>query len=156
MGSIAAPRGGATQYDHHMEISDIKRRVVDTIERSRRRAAERRTHVDEATRAYAAFLDARAVPVLKQIAQVLRAEGFSFTVFTPAGSVRLMSDRAAEDYIELALDTSGDKPTVAGRTSRSRGRRVVEAEHVLGDPSALTEEDIVAFVLKSLEPLVER
>ena len=139
-----------------MEISDIKRRVVETIERARRLAGERRTRVDEATREYDAFLDRIAIPVFKQVANVLRAEGHMFTVFTPGGSVRLMSDRATEDYVELELDTSGDEPAVSGHTSRSRGRRVVESEGPIGPPASLTEEDVLSFVLKSIEPLVER
>ena len=139
-----------------MEISDIKRRVVETIERARRRAGERRTRVDEATREYDAFLDRIAIPVFKQVANVLRAEGHMFTVFTPGGSVRLMSDRAAEDYVELELDTSGDEPAVSGHSSRSRGRRVVESEGPIGPPASLTEEDVLSFVLKSIEPFVER
>jgi hypothetical protein len=139
-----------------MEISDIKRRVVETIERARRQAAGRRTRHDEAAREYEAFLDRTAIPVFKQVSNVLRAEGFAFTVFTPGGSVRLMSDRSTEDYIELVLDTSGDEPLVSGHTGRSRGRRVVESERPLGPPAALTENDVLSFVLKALEPLVER
>ena len=139
-----------------MEISDIKRRVVETIERARRRAAELRTRHDRAAREYDTFLDQMAIPVFKQVSNVLRAEGFVFTVFTPGGSVRLMSDRSSEDYIELALDTSGDEPLVSGHTSRSRGRRVVESERPIGPPATLTENDVLSFVLKALEPLVER
>ena len=139
-----------------MEISDIKRRVVETIERARRQAAERRTRHDEAAREYETFLDQTAIPVFKQVSNVLRAEAFVFTVFTPGGSVRLMSDRSTEDYIELALDTSGDEPVVSGHTGRSRGRRVVESEQPIGPPAALTENDVLSFVLKALEPLVER
>jgi hypothetical protein len=67
-----------------------------------------------------------------------------------------MSDRAAEDYIELVLDTSGDEPVVSGHASRARGRRVVESERPLGVPSALTEDDVLGFILGALEPLVER
>ena len=139
-----------------MEISDVKRRVIDTIERAKRRAAERRTRVDEAAREYEAFLDQRAIPVFRQVANVLRVEGFMFTVFTPGGSVRLMSDRAAEDYIELAFDATGDEPVVSGHASRGRGRRVLESERPIGPPAALTEDDVLSFVLKALEPLVER
>jgi len=139
-----------------MEISDIKRRVLDTIDRARRLAAERRARNDEAAREYETLLDRTAVPIFKQVAAVLRAEGFVFTVFTPGGSVRLMSDRATEDYIELALDTSGTEPLVIGHTSRSRGRRVVESEQSIGPPTTLTENDVLSFVLKALEPLVER
>ncbi len=138
-----------------MEISDVKRRVVETIERARRLSGERRTRIDEAAREYEAFLDRIAIPVFKQVANVLRAESYPFTVFTPGGSVRLMSDRAAEDYVELELDTTGE-PVVTGRASRSRGRRVIESERPIGSPATLTEEDVLSFVLKSLEPLVER
>ena len=142
-----------------MEISDIKRRVVETIERARRHAAGRRTRNDEAAREYETFLNQTAIPVFKQVSNVLRAEGFVFTVFTPGGtvgSVRLMSDRSAEDYIELSLDTSGEEPVVSGHTGRSRGRRVIETENAIGPPAALTEDDVLSFVLKALEPLVER
>ena len=139
-----------------MEISDIKRRVVETIERARQQAAERRVRTDEATREYTTFLDRVAIPVFKQIANVLRSEGYPFTVFTPGGSVRLMSDRTAEDYVEIALETGDVDPIVTGHASRSRGRRVIESEHPLGPPAALTEDDVVSFVLKALAPLVER
>jgi hypothetical protein len=139
-----------------MEISAVKRSVTDTIERARRRAGERRARADEAGRAYDRFLDAIAVPLFRQVANVLRADGYLFTVFTPAGSVRLMSDRHAEDFIELLLDTTGERPIVVGHVSRSRGRRVDETDRDLGDPAGITEEDLLAFLLKELEPFVER
>ena len=139
-----------------MEISDIKRRVVETIERARRQSAERRIRHDEAAREYDTFLERTAIPVFKQVSSVLRAEGLLFTVFTPGGSVRLMSDRSTEDYIELVLDTSGDEPVVSGHTGRSRGRRVVESERPIGPPATLTENEVLSFVLKALAPLVER
>jgi hypothetical protein len=142
-----------------MEISDVKRRVVETIERARRQAADRRTRHDEAAREYETFLNRIAIPLFKQVSNVLRAEGFAFTVFTPGGgaaNVRLMSDRAAEDYIELSLDTSGEEPVVSGHAGRSRGRRVIESEDAIGPPASVTENDVLSFVLKALEPLVER
>ena len=139
-----------------MEISAVKRSVSDTIERARRRAGERRARADEAGRAYDRFLDAIAVPLFRQVANVLRADGYLFTVFTPAGSVRLMSDRHAEDFIELMLDTTGERPMVVGHVSRSRRRRVDETDRDLGDPAGIAEEDLLAFLLTELEPFVER
>ena len=138
-----------------MEIAEVRKRMLATIERAKREAAERRTRVDAAARAYETFLDRIAVPLFKQVGNVLRAEGFSFTVFTPGGSVRLMSDRGADDYIELTLDSSGE-PLVIGHTSRARGRRVVETEQALGAPEALTEDDVLAFILQTIGPLVQR
>jgi hypothetical protein len=141
-----------------MEISDVRRRIVETIDRAKRAAVERRARADRAGRDYERFLEDVAVPLFRQVHNVLRAHGYSFTVFTPGGGVRLMSDRSSEDFIELALDTSGSEPCVVGHTSRSRGRRVIETEHVVGsgDPAELSEEVVLAFLARELEPFVER
>ena len=139
-----------------MEIADVKRQVLDTIDRAKRRAVSRRARMDEVTRVYAAFLDRTAVPVFRQSSSVRRSEKYLFNVATPGGSVRLMSDRDAEDYIELALDVSGDDPGVVIHTKRSRGRRVLDSERVIGDPSSLTEADVLVAALKELELFVDR
>jgi hypothetical protein len=139
-----------------MEIADVRKRIYSTIERAKQRAAERRGRGDEAARAYSTFLDTIAVPLFRQVANVLKSEGYMFTVFTPSGSVRLMSDRTAEDFVELTLDTTGDAPHVVGHTSHSRGRRVTENERPIGSPDALTEADVLDFLVKELEAFVER
>jgi hypothetical protein len=139
-----------------MEIADIRRRINATIERAKQRAAERRTRTDEAARAYSTFLDTIAVPMFRQIANVLRAESYPFGVFTPSGSVKLVSDRTAEDSIEILLDTSGDEPRVIGHTTRSRGGRVIESERPVGNPATLTEGELLDFLMTELETLVGR
>jgi NADPH:quinone reductase-like Zn-dependent oxidoreductase len=141
-----------------MEISLVRQRVLETMDYAKKSAAERRIRTDQAGREYDVFLDRVAIPLFRQVANVLRAEGYQFTVFTPGGSVRLTSDRAAEDYVEIALDTAGDQPRVIGHSSRARGRRVIESERPIAErtPAELTEEDVIAFVLKELEPFVER
>jgi hypothetical protein len=142
-----------------MEISDVRKRVLETLDRAKRSAAERRARADEAGREFDAFLNQIAVPLFRQVASALRPEGHTFTVFTPGGSVRLMSDRSQEDYIELSLETSGPVPQVIGHVSRARGRRVRESEVALADGksiAALTEDDVLRFVLRELEPFVER
>jgi len=141
-----------------MEIADVRKRVLETIDRAKRAAAERRARADEASREYEAFLDRVAVPIFRQLANVLRAHRYPFNVFTPGGSVRLMSEKTAEDYIELFLDSSGDTPHVVGRASRSRGHRVIERERPIGARPVheLTEDDVLEFVLKELEPFVEK
>ena len=139
-----------------MEISEVRKRILQTIDRAKQQVAERRVRNDEATRAFGPFLDAIAVPLVRQVAQVLRAEERPFNVFTPSGSVRLMSDRSSEDFIELFLDTSGDQPQVVGRTRRGRGHRVLESEETLGAPGDLSEDDVLTFLLKGLEGFVER
>ena len=83
-----------------------RRRLTETIERAKKQAAERRESGDQAARDFDVFLQKVAVPLFRQVANALKSDGYAFTVFTPSGSVRLMSDRNAEDYIELTLDAS--------------------------------------------------
>jgi hypothetical protein len=139
-----------------METSDIRKRLNQTIERAKRQAAERRARGDDAARAFETFLSTIAVPLFRQVANILRSDGYLFNVFTPSGTVRLMSDRTAEDFIELSLDTVVDQPQVVGRTSHARGRRVLVSERAIGEPGELTEEAVLEFLLKELEAFVER
>ena len=139
-----------------MEISTVRKRLTETIERAKKQAAGRRGRNDQASRDFEVFLQKIAVPLFRQVANALKADGYMFTVFTPSGSVRLMSDRAAEDYIEISLDTADDPPRVMGQISRNRGRRVIDAERAIGAPDTLTEDEVLEFLLKELEAFVER
>lgn len=142
-----------------MDIAEVRKRVRQTIDRARRRAAARRAEKEAAEQEYERFLTRVAVPLLRMVATALVAEGFSFQVFTPAGTVRLASGRSGEDFIELAFDASGERPMVVGRVSRGRGRHKLTVERPLRDDvsiSALTEEDVLQFVLEELGPFVER
>lgn len=141
-----------------METSLVRKRIQDVIEGAKRASAERRARNDAAQREYERFLDQVAVPLFKQIAGSLKASGLPFTVFTPSGSVRLMSDRSSDDFIELTLDTSGDRPAVIGHSSRARGRRIVESERPVA-PIAVGEiEDshLLDYMAQELGPFVER
>jgi hypothetical protein len=141
-----------------MEVSEVRKQVLAAIERSKRAAAERRARNDEAEREYPSFLSRVAVPMFRQVASALKAEGHHFTVFTPSGGVRLMSDRSSDDFIELSLDTSGEQPVVLGHVKRARGGRVLESEHPIasGPIGELTDEHVLAFLVKELEPFVDR
>lgn len=139
-----------------METSELRKRVNATIERAKRRNADRRALVDEAGRDFDQFLTQTAIPLFRQVVNVLRAEGYAFNIFTPSGSVRVMSERHAEDYVEVLLDTSGETPQVVGHASYSRARRIIESERSIGTPADVTEDDLLAFVLTGLEPLVEK
>ena len=139
-----------------MEISLVRRRLTETIERAKKQAADRRGRGDAAARDFEVFLQKIAVPLFRQIANALKADGYAFTVFTPSGSVRLMSDRAAEDYIELTLDAAANPPQVVGQVSRTRGRRVIDAERPIGAPDTLTEDQLLDFLLQELEAFVDR
>jgi hypothetical protein len=146
-----------------MEVSVVRQRLRELLDRSKRpaeeRRAARRVQMDAATREYEVFLERIAVPLFKQVANVLRAENYQFDVFTPGGSVRLMAERGNDNYIEIVLDTNGRAPKLVGRASRSRGNNVTQTELVLNatsDISALTEDDVLAFLLGELEAFVDR
>lgn len=142
-----------------MEVSDIRRHVRGAIEQARQQAAQRRARTAEASRQYDAFLVGRAVPMFHQFASALVGEGHLFKVFTPAGSVRLAAERSPEEFIELALDDTADPPEVVVRTSRGRGRRMITAARPLRDRVAiasLTDNDVLASLLKEIVPFVER
>jgi hypothetical protein len=139
-----------------MEISEVRKRIHAAIARSKQRAGLRRARTDEAAKAYSTFIDTIAVPMFRQVANVLKAEGYAFGVFTPSGSVKLVSDRNPQDSIEIRFDSSGDTPLVVGHVVRSRGGRIVESEQPVGDPASLGETDVLEFLATELEPFVER
>jgi hypothetical protein len=139
-----------------METADVRREITRAIEQAKRRAGERRARNDEAAKAFDVFMTRTAVPLFRQVANILKAENIMFTVFTPSGSVRLMSDRSPEDFIELSLESEGEVPQVMGRTSRTRGSRVRQSERAIGAPEAITEDALLEFLTNALEPFVER
>ena len=152
-------RWRSVSVDGLMEISEIRRRLRASIEAAKRDAQDRRGRSDRAAQAYELFLSERAVPLFQTVASALVAEGHRFKVFTPAGSVRLASESSGEDYIELALDTTADPPVVVGRISRGRGRRQIASEHAVQEDvpiENLTDEDVLAFLLRQLTPFLER
>ncbi len=143
-----------------MEIAagDVRQRVLRTIEAARRAAEARRARAAEAERDGKAVLAEVVAPACRAVAAVLKAEGYGFHVLTPVGSVRLAADAAAEDFIEIALDTTRDPPALVGRVSRAWGRRVLVDEQVVREAplGGLTEDEAVAIVLERLAPFVER
>ena len=142
-----------------MEIPDIRRRVRAAIDQARRDAVSRRERSDAAAHAYDEFLTRRAIPAFNALASALVAEGHRFKVHTPARSVRLVSERSSDDFIELTLDSGEDTPFVLGRTNVGRGRRAVTRERPVRDgagPESLTDEDVIEFVVSEIVALIER
>ena len=142
-----------------METSDIRRRLRTAFERHRKQAAERRARADEAAIAYQAFLRDIAVPVFRMVANVSKAEGHPFTVYSPADGVRLVSERNERDFAELWLDASLDPPRVATRVNKQVGRDLVSREGLLRGEApipGLTDEDVLAFLLREVVELSER
>ncbi len=138
--------------------ADVRQRVLRTIEAARRAAQARRARAAAAERDGEAVLAEVVAPAWRAVAAVLKAEGYGFHVLTPAGSVRLAADAAAEDFIEVALDTTRDPPALVGRVSRAWGRRVLVDEQVVRETplAGLTEDEAVGIALERLAPFVER
>lgn len=142
-----------------MEVSQVRKRLQTAIAAARDRGQQHRQRAAQAERAYAAFLETVATPVTRQVANALKAEGYPFTVFTPGGGLRLASDKGRDDFIEFALDTGNETPHVVGRISHSRGSRTIDEERPIRAgvaPDALTQEDVLEFLLQALEPWLER
>jgi hypothetical protein len=142
-----------------IETSELRKRVRAAIDHSRKHAAARRTKLDEAAAAYRELLDSTATPLVRMLANTLRAEGYEFTVFSPNGGLRMALARSGDDFIEFALDTSQDEPFAALRVNRTRGRRIVQHERPVKGRTpvdTLTEEDVLQALLEELAPFVER
>lgn len=142
-----------------VEISVVRNRLNRAIEASRERSQRRREQVAVAERAYDDFLNNVATPVTRLVANSLKAENFAFSVFTPGRGLRLASDHRRDDYIEFALDTDSTPPQVIGRISRTRGSRTLMEDRPIkpGVPvEAVTEEDVLAFLIAALDPWFER
>jgi len=142
-----------------MEVSEVRQRLQRAIEEAGRRSAHRRARNDEASRAWEERLESTAVPAFTKLQQALVGEGRRFKMSTPAGSVRLTTERSAEEFIELALDTERDIPAVLLRSARGRGRRMVSSERIVREGDAIasiSEEDVVSAVADELVAFIER
>jgi hypothetical protein len=129
------------------------------MDASRDRAAARRTRIADAERAYEQFLTEVAIPVARQLANAMKSEGYSFTVFTPGNGLRLASERGRDDFVDVQLDTTGETPEVMGRVSRQRGSRTIDEEMPVkrgAVPDAISEDEFLEFLLGALEPWLER
>lgn len=142
-----------------METSQVRRRLQQAMTTARERARQRREAAGDAEKAYLRFLEQVAVPLARQVVNALRADGYAFTLSTPAYGLRLTSDHNRDDYVELALDTGGETATVVGRTRRARGSRTLDEERPVKSgaaPQDVTEDDLLEYFAVTLEPWLER
>jgi hypothetical protein len=140
------------------DVAVIRKQVRSAIERARSTASARRARAAEADTAWETFLTDVAVPAVRQLANVLRAEGQPFDVQTPLGAVHLVSERSREDRIELERDTTTDPPSPLLIARRGRGGHVLRTERPLAAGvaiAALTEDEVVAQLLDALTPWLE-
>ncbi len=143
-----------------MDVSDLRKRILRALDDARKDASFRRTVLDEATQAYATFLETLGVPLLKQAAQVLRAEKHNFNLNTPADGVRIASEASPNTYLEFALDSTGAVPQVIGRVSLAHGttgphRRRASARRREA-VAEVTEDDVAQFLVTEIPKLILR
>ena len=142
-----------------VETADVRKRVRHAIEQARRNAAAHRAEADGASAHFETFAQDVAGPLFRQVAGALKAEGYAFQVFSPAGGLRLSSDRSGDDHVELALDTSRRPVTLVLRTRYTRGRDVAEEERILAQGAsidAVSADDLLGHLVDALAPFVER
>ena len=132
------------------DVAIVRKRVRAAIEQARRDQADRRGRVAEAQQKYDEFLASAAIPAFRMIANVLKSEGLNFEVMTPAGGVRLQSERSREDAIEMELDTTADPPQPLVTVTRVRGSRVAQSDRSIKGSNPLvhlTEDDVIEMLL---------
>lgn len=137
------------------DSAQLRKRLKAEIEAARRAAATRRERAAAASREYDEFLETRAVPAFRAVANVLRAEGLPFEVMTPSGGVRMVADKKRDDMIELELDPTLDPPQPLVSVVQSRGSRVLRTERLVkeGSPiSDISEEDVIELLMTELKP----
>jgi hypothetical protein len=142
-----------------LETGDVRKQLLHTLTGIRERGQQRRVRAAEAEKDFATFLELVAIPLTRQLASALKAEGYAFTVFTPGRGLRLALDKGRDDFIDVALDTERDHPEVIGSISYTRGSRTIVSDQPVKagvGPGALTEADVFEFLLRALEPFLER
>jgi hypothetical protein len=142
-----------------MEVSDVRRRLRGAIEQAKRRAADRRGVVDEASRVWAERLPDAVVPACHAVHNALTGEGFRFSVSTPGETARLSPERSSAEFVEIALDTNREPPAVVVRSTRGRGNRTIASERIVAEGpeiAALTQDAIVGVLIEEIVPFIER
>jgi hypothetical protein len=147
-----------------MDVAELRKRIMRELERPGHvpvkpaESGDRRATADRARRDFERLLDVTIVPILKQTADILRAEGSPCKVHTPSDAARLAFDKSSEDFVEFMLDTT-PPPHVIGRSSakHKKAGTLVE-DRIVGvgrDVDEITDEDIVAFLLPAIARIVK-
>lgn len=142
-----------------LEVAEVRRRVRLRIETLKHEAAHHRVQVDAASASFGPWLERVAVPLFRQFANVLRAEGLLFRVLTPAGLVRIEAERSAEDFLELRLDTERRPVAIVLRRGYSRGSHLFSDDRVVAegiDYSHVTATDVLDALVEDAAPFLGR
>lgn len=142
-----------------MDVAALRKRILRELDRpgTVTSAADRRASGDTARQQFSRLLDTTIVPLLKQTADILKAEGTLCRVHTPSDHAQLAFDRSPEDFVEIMLDTALP-PHVIGRSSvRRKGGTLVE-DRIVGvgkEIDEITDEDVVSYLLPELRKILK-
>jgi hypothetical protein len=142
-----------------LETAEVRRQLTHRLAEMKKVQAQKRAASEAARAAFDTVLEREIAPTMRQLAQALKAEGFGFSVQTPAGTARLVSDRSSDNAIDVFLELGGPEPAVMVRSAYSRGRRQLEDERALGHGEAIANLDaerVLAVLLDVIEPFVDR
>lgn len=137
-----------------MDVADLRKRILREL--TPPAGADRKAAADAARQGYERLLAVTIGPLLKQTANILKAEGWLCEVHTPSESARLALTSAPETFIEFALDTTPPAHVIGRASMRRKGAIDVE-ERVVGAGRAvedLTEEDVLAYLLPELRHIL--
>lgn len=142
-----------------MDVAALRKRILRELDRPGAvmpTSADRRATGDTARQQFSRLLDTTIVPLLRQTADILKAEGTLCRLHTPSDHVQLAFDRSPEDFIEVMLDTAMP-PRVIGRSSvRRKGGTLVE-DRIIGvgrEIDEISDEDVVSYLLPELRKIV--
>lgn len=142
-----------------LDTAEVNRRLTHYLADLQKAAARRRTDTDEARRAFDEVLEREVAPTFRQFAQVLKSRGFNFSVQTPAGAVRLVSERSSDDFLAVELDVTRRPPAVLAIRQYTRGRRLLADERLIGEGAGIASVDAertLDVLLELIEPFVEK
>lgn len=142
-----------------METGLVRKRVVEALQHLRAQEQQRRGRNADAERDFGTFLELVATPLARQVAGALKAEGYPLTVFTPGRGLRIALEKGRDDFVDLLLDTDGERPQVVGRISYTRGSRTIVEDIPIQEgtgPEGLSEDTLLEFLLRALRPLLSR
>jgi hypothetical protein len=141
-----------------MDVAALRKRILRELDRPgavKATAGDRRATGDTARQQFARLLDTTIVPLLKQSADILKAEGALCRLHTPSDMVKLAFERSPEDFVEIMLDTAMP-PHVIGRSSvRKKGGTLVE-DRIIGvgkEIDEINDEDVVGYLLPELRKI---
>lgn len=137
-----------------MDVADLRKRILREL--TPPASADRKAAADAARQGYERLLAVAIAPLLKQTADILKAEGWLCEVHTPSDSARLAFASAPETFIEFHLDMSAPAHVIGRSSVRRKGGIEVE-ERIVGAGRAvedLTEEDVLAYLLPELRHIL--